>query len=305
MRILKRHIPAQLYTLILVGIILLLGDGSTSKGEGFAIYLTKGDLPPSQIPVLSHVEIVEHPIISLSEILSYNTNTHEITLTAKAFNRISSLEVSVRGKSFVVCVDKNPIYCGAFWSPVSSISFDGVTIQKPLNSQESKVIKLELGYPLSSFFYSGEDPRIDAEIMKSLDQAGKLITTPQNITVDKLPHSMKGYELYSWFENDQWHFTLITGTNRNKTVEEIISNRNIISTDGWVHMHVVGLEEIKNVLSSLPQSEDVLWFSKLTSEQTQKEDRIITLPTVSILYTIKEHSRQCGLNLLIQLSSAN
>jgi hypothetical protein len=28
-----------------------------------------------------------------------------------------------------------------------------------------------------------------------------------------LPHSMKGYELYSWQADEQWHFTLITGTN--------------------------------------------------------------------------------------------
>ena len=37
-----------------------------------------------------------------------------------------------------------------------------------------------------------------------------------------LPHSMKGYELYSWYEEseDQWFYTLVTGTNRLKTIEE-------------------------------------------------------------------------------------
>ncbi|MFC1909389.1 hypothetical protein ACFLXD_06040, partial [Chloroflexota bacterium] len=48
----------------------------------------------------------------------------------------------IGGKSFLVCVDKAPIYWGAFWTPISSMSFDGVTIWKPLGSQESKLITL-------------------------------------------------------------------------------------------------------------------------------------------------------------------
>jgi len=62
--------------------------------------------------------ILRAPIIAINDIVIYNANTHEITLTANAFNRISGLEVPVTGKSFVVCVDKNPIYCGAFWTPI-------------------------------------------------------------------------------------------------------------------------------------------------------------------------------------------
>ena len=141
------------------------------------------------------------------------------------------------------------------------------------------------------------------EIIKSLKQAGKLVTKPSQTAVNMLPNSMKGYELYSWSENNQWHFTLITGTNRNKTLEEIISNTNIISQDGWVHVHVVGVDEIKTVLSRLPQSEDILWLAKLRSEQKQQEGIIIKLPEGSTLDTISKHSEQCGLNLLIKPSS--
>ncbi|MFC1803888.1 hypothetical protein ACFL0D_08000 [Thermoproteota archaeon] len=302
MRKINYQTAVRLTPLIIFGIILLLGYYTTSKGEGFAIYLTKDDISPVQIPVLSHVDITKQPIININDIILYNANTHEITLTANAFDRISGLEVPVTGKSFVVCIDKNPIYCGAFWTPFSSISFDGVTIWKPLNSQKSKVIRLELGYP-SSFFYGGEDPRNNPDIIKSLKQAGKLVTKPSQTAVDKLPNSMKGYEIYSWSENNQWHFTLITGTNRNKTLEEIISTANIISHDGWVHIHVVGVDEIKTVLSRLPHSENILWLSKIRSEQKQQEGIIIKLPEGSTLDTIIEHSEQIGLNLQIQTSS--
>jgi hypothetical protein len=167
------HTNVKLIALILVGAVILFSGCDASKGEGFAIYLTKEDIPPDQMEALSHIEITDQPIISLGDIIAYNAQTHELQLTDEAFERIYQLEVPVRGKSFLVCIDKGPIYWGAFWTPISSMSFDGVTIWKPLSSQESKVIKLELGYPSSSF-YSGEDPRNKAEVMKSLEQAGKL-----------------------------------------------------------------------------------------------------------------------------------
>ena len=128
--------------------ILLISSGCTAvEGEGFAIYLTKEDIPPAQMEALSHVNIADQPIISIKDIITYNAQTHEIRLTDTAFERISQLDVPVRGKSFMVCVDKAPIYWGAFWTPISSISFDGVTIWKPLSSQEPTVITIEQGYP--------------------------------------------------------------------------------------------------------------------------------------------------------------
>jgi hypothetical protein len=292
------HIYTKLAAVI-VCVLLMSGGCSAAPHEGFAVYLTKGDIPPSQMPALSHVDIADQPVFATDDIIAYNAKTHEITLTAKAFDRISSLEVPVRGKSFVVCVDRKLIYWGAFWTPISSISFDGVTIWKPLSSQEPKVIKLQLGYPSSSF-YGGEDPRNNAEVMKSLEQAGKLISMPSAMTEDKLPHSMKGYELYSWPEDSQWHFTLITGTNRNKTLEEIISNTNIITEDGWVHIHVVGVEAIKTVLSRVPQNEFILWLAGMRSEQTPQGGVNITLPEGPTIGTIKEHAELCGLDFMVQ-----
>jgi len=149
-------------------------DGTLMKGEGFAIYLTREDVPPEKMEMLSYVDIAGQPVVSLPDIITYNTQTHEIKLTGTAFERISQLEVPVSGKSFVVCVDKSPVYWGAFWTPISSVSFDGVTIWKPFGSQESEVITLELGYPSSSF-YSGQDPRNNLAVMESLEQSGKLI----------------------------------------------------------------------------------------------------------------------------------
>jgi len=277
--------------------ILLISSGCTAvKGEGFAIYLTKEDIPPAQTEALSHVNIADQPIISIKDIITYNAQTHEIRLTNIAFERISQLEVPVRGRSFLVCVDKAPIYWGAFWTSISSISFDGVTIWKPLSSQEPTVTTIELGFPSSSF-YKGEDPRNNVEIMKSLDQAGKLIDKLSITEIDKLPHSMKGYELYSWEEDNQWHFTLITGTNRTKTMEEITSNADYISETGWVKIQVVGADAIKDVLSRLPQSESIFWCDELHIGQTTETD--LELPPEQITDAIREYAEQCGLDFTV------
>ena len=297
MKRLLGHIAARL-TVVAVCFLLLSGGCSVPEREGFAIYLTKGDISPAQMPVLSYVDMAEKPVISMSDVVSYDVNTHEITLTTDAFDRISNLVVPVRGTSFVVCVDKKPIYWGAFWTPISSLSFDGVTIMKPLGSRDTRVIKLGLGYPGSSFF-QGADPRTNAEVMESLKKAGRLTGALPARAVDGLPHSMKGYELYSWLEDNQRHFTLITGTNRNKTLEEIVSDVNNASENNWVNVHVVGVDAIKSALSRLPQYEEVVWLSGLRSDQTPESRVNVALPSQATIDIIKEHAGKCGLHMAV------
>jgi len=217
--------------LLLVTMLFTFFGCRSATKEGFAIYLTADNVPVSQMEALSYVNLADKPLISEADIISYLQTTHEIQLADEAYQRILDLEVPVSGKSFLVCVDRAPIYWGAFWTPISSISFDGVTIWKPLGSHEPQVITLELGYPSPSF-YGGEDPRSNPEVMKSLEQSGKLIDKLTISDVAQFPPSMKGYELYSWEEDNQWHFTLITGTNRTKTMEEITSEEDFISETG-------------------------------------------------------------------------
>jgi hypothetical protein len=122
----------------------------------------------------------------------------------------------------------------------------------------NNTIQLKLGYPSDSF-YGGIDPRNNAEIMQALRQANKLIGVAA--IADMLPHSMKGYELYSWQQDEEWHFTLITGTNRNKTTGEIIEPSNTVTADGWVQIHVIGLDAVKTIIGKVPEDEWVSWMS--------------------------------------------
>jgi hypothetical protein len=153
-------------------LIVTFGGCAPERNEGFSIYLLARDTPVSTMPVLSHLELAERPLIPLSDIVSYTEATHDIELTDKAYGNISKLDVPVSGKVFVVCVGHHPVYWGAFWTPISSISFEGVAILKPLAS-DRPVIQVQLGYPSPEFF-TGEDPRSNPEILRSLKQAGKL-----------------------------------------------------------------------------------------------------------------------------------
>jgi hypothetical protein len=265
--------------------------GKLKTGEGFAIYLTRDDIPPSKMEALSHVDIADQPLFSLVDIDSYNITDHEITLTPDAYNRIIALRPGVYGESFLVCVNKSPIYWGAFWTPISSVSFSGVTIEIPLGSQNTGTITIALGYPSQSFF-QGADPRNNPAVMDSLQQAEKLIHSP----VNPLPHAFKGYELYSWQQDDQWNFTLITGTNRNKTIQEIITGNNTVSEDGWVNIHIVGLDALKGVILTIPENENVIWLSVPSAAEFSIR---FAFPPASAVTEIKTLAAQRGINLNI------
>lgn len=291
--------PSAKIVIFIVCVLLMAASCSSAQHEGFAIYLTEGDIPPALMNTLSPVELETLPIISMNDIITYNVQTHELKLTGNAFDRIALLDVPVQGKSFVVCVDRKPIYSGAFWTPISSIGYDGVTIWKPLYSQEQKVVTLELGYP-SSTFYGGEDPRNNPEVLRSIEGAGKLVNKLSIAGVDQLPHSVKGYELYSWSEDSQWYFTLITGTNRNKTVEEIRTSDDFISETGWVKIRMSGTDALETALSKLPEGEDIVWLAKLPPEPTPAGNADSTLPSRPVINRIKEYASSLDLNFIVQ-----
>jgi hypothetical protein len=237
----------------------------------------------------------DFPVISSQDIVTYNAQTHELKLTEAAFERISKLDIPVSGKSFIVCVNRQPVYWGAFWTPVSSISFNGVTIWKPIDPLTTPIITLELGYPSPSF-YGGNDPRNQPDILKSLQRAGKLITKLSISSVTTLPRSMKGYELYSWPQDNQWRFTLITGTNRNKTTDEIVTGENYISESGWIKITTSGTDGLKDVLSKLQPGEFVLWLSGIRDISSQTHTTL-QLPPKEIMEIIREFAVQRRLSL--------
>jgi hypothetical protein len=121
----------------------------------------------------------------------------------------------------------------------------------------------------------------------------------QEEDTSSLPRSMKGYELYSWEKDGKWHFTLTTGTNRLKSVEEIISGESTVSEDGWVKTSVTSVDDIKEVLARLPPGEEVSWIGQQWREQAGTKTGGIILPPEKIIQELQEHCE--GLYLRLQV----
>ena len=157
--------------------VLVLTSCVPAPAGGFSVYLLADDGPATELLQvdLQDLQLQEEPILSADDVIAYSWESHDIELTPEAFGRIRQLfakPLEVRGIPFVVSVDTDRIYAGAFWTPASSTSFDGVVIPQPLDPQQHAV-GIELGYPSPEAF-TGRDPRSDQRILRSLEARGKL-----------------------------------------------------------------------------------------------------------------------------------
>jgi len=138
--------------------IFLITDESAYKDESNRMFM---------------VPLASKPIITSSDIVAYDSEQHQIELKSRAYEKLKTLDVPVNvGLTFVVCVGIVRVYMGAFWSPVSSSSSDGVIIQWPLFEGNNR-ISVQLGYPTESYF-RGSDPRSNARLIQAFKNSGKL-----------------------------------------------------------------------------------------------------------------------------------
>ena len=144
------------------GLLLLVAlavSGCSSPGpQEFAIYLLKQDMPMEQVQRLGldALELQKQPIIATQDIVAYSRATHEMELTATAYERVTglfSVPVDVDGMPFVVCVGRERIYTVR----TPSNQFDGSTRWKSAGSR--------LGPILAGLHLSGR-------AMKSPDRVG-------------------------------------------------------------------------------------------------------------------------------------
>lgn len=113
------------------------------------------------------------------------------------------------------------------------------------------------------------------------------------------PHSMKGYELYSWQEGQEWHFTLITGTNRLKSYQEIVSAENVVTETGWAKLSVQGTDDLGTVLNRLPEGETVTWKSGRGLEGIGAPGRTLRLPGTQLIEEVNRYCRRSGVRLQV------
>jgi hypothetical protein len=95
------------------------------------------------------------------------------------------------------------------------------------------------------------------------------------------PSSMKGYELYSWSTGDDWTFALVVGTNRVKSLEELLPPPD----------QDQGLEWLRRELERLPEGEQVFWSAGRVAGTS--------LPPEELIQTVQSHCDQVGVELQI------
>ena len=94
-----------------------------------------------------------------------------------------------------------------------------------------------------------------------------------------LPESLKGYELYSWQESHQWVFSLLIGTNREKTLDEIKSMDTVLPD----------VDSLKSMLDKVPSGQSITWSSRET----------LSFPPDNILQQVEKICKEKGLILTI------
>ncbi len=86
---------------------------------------------------------------------------------------------------------------------------------------------------------------------------------------------MKGYELYSWKVGTDWNYTLITGTNRPKTFEEVSAATGVVDDHGWTKITLRGVQKTAQVMARLPKGESVVWTCPAGQGYSWPEEDVI------------------------------
>ena len=165
---------------------------------------------------------------------------------------------------------------------------------------------VQLDRDLSAVEPEEEDIIAFAESVPEILQLVRPASDPLGEPPSPLPHSEKGYELYSWTEQEDgpWHYTLLTGTDRLKTADEITSGEDIVSDAGWVKVTVTGEEALYDLLGRLPAGEQIFWRSEeslLPQEATTAQFR---LPQKPVVVGVLERAQELDLRLAVDAAGA-
>ncbi len=169
---------------------------------------------------------------------------------------------------------------------------------------QSQILRYYTLQDNSSFIFglTLPDPYKDS-VKDPCQQAAEDVLETFRVGIRPLPHSMKGYELYSWYEEgeDQWSYTLVTGTNRLKTIEEFHVRENYESPyNSWVSITVRDTAALRTVLRRLPEGEHVTWVGPEWLKQVGADKEMIEtmrLPDGAVVAELEDFCRELGIDL--------
>ncbi len=130
---------------------------------------------------------------------------------------------------------------------------------------------------------------VNATVMPVLD----LSALPET-----LPSSIKGYELVSWQEDGDWWYTLVTGTNRQKSFEELVSPQSWIIPGEFLKISTNSLADLRSILERLPSGSEVIWGGMELSGEVDEGVPYFTYPPEKILADVSALCDQLNIKLV-------
>ena len=125
---------------------------------------------------LSDLTLAEKPFLSYEDLIYYDWSKHSFEIGLSKANEIKSFcdkNISMRGIPFVVTVDKERIYLGAFWASYSSLGPTFPHIDALFRTSEtSNILILKKAWDSISI---NPDLRNDERIYNSLIKYGLLL----------------------------------------------------------------------------------------------------------------------------------
>lgn len=140
----------------------------------FALYLVK-----AHHAEVAKTELENEPLLTEQDIVSYDWQTHTMTLTEAGEKKIPKT-LGTGGKEFMIVADGRRCYRGAFWTSFSSISYPDPIIDVV---QRGRTVRIQRAYP-SERFTTGQDPRPDKRIRQVLEALGKIKNAEQDGPAD-------------------------------------------------------------------------------------------------------------------------
>lgn len=104
--------------------------------------------------------------------------------------------------------------------------------------------------------------------------------------------AMKGYELYSWKVKGRWHYAVLTGTNRDKSYDEITAKAS----------ERIGIAALTGALKRLPRGETLVWRSAAHAGVIKPQSPgspVLELPSRHRIERIRAICEKLGLRLTL------
>jgi len=171
----KKNRDFILIVMLLLGLVLLSGCGKR-KEPAFGIFPILTEMMAEDVLAVSmdNLTLDDTPLLTMEDVVSYQPGNHELTLTDDAVSRLGWRNIPLDGLPFVLVAQGERVYTGAFWTPISSLSYSGTVGMLSLE-EDAVTLRFDLGYPASPELFEGVDLRNDARILEAFSEAGKLI----------------------------------------------------------------------------------------------------------------------------------